>query len=66
MNLVEDFQKHAVDCEQMARSTRDSASKAAWRELAARFRQRGEGISKQSLAIHDRQSGGVVETAVNH
>jgi hypothetical protein len=38
MNLVETFHKHAADCEQMAKLTHDAESKAAWRELADRFR----------------------------
>jgi hypothetical protein len=38
MNLTEEFYKHATDCDEMARLTRDSESKAAWRELAERFR----------------------------
>jgi hypothetical protein len=38
MNLAETFQKHADDCEQMAKLTRDQESRAAWRELAVRFR----------------------------
>jgi len=42
MNLIEEFHKHAADCEQMAKLTRDAASKAAWRELAERFRQCAE------------------------
>jgi hypothetical protein len=66
MNLAEDFHKHAVDCEQMARWTRDPASKIAWRELAERFRQHSETISHQSLAIYRRQSGNAVEKALDH
>lgn len=42
MDLTEEFQKHAADCEQMANVTRDVASKAEWRDLARRFRQCAE------------------------
>ncbi|MBV8509825.1 MAG: hypothetical protein JOZ94_15800 [Xanthobacteraceae bacterium] len=39
MDLEQEFQKHASDCEQMAKLTRDAESKAHWRQLAQRFRQ---------------------------
>ena len=39
MDLAQEFQKHAADCELMAKLTRDAESRAQWRELAARFRQ---------------------------
>ena len=39
MDLAQEFEKHAADCESMAKLTRDAESKAQWRELAARFRQ---------------------------
>jgi hypothetical protein len=39
MDLVQEFQKHAADCELMAKLTRDAASKAQWQDLAERFRQ---------------------------
>jgi hypothetical protein len=45
MNLTEEFYKHAADCDEMARLTRDSESKAAWRELAQRFRHVAERTS---------------------
>jgi hypothetical protein len=48
MNLAEDFHKHAMDCERMAKWTRDAASKAAWLQLAAKFRRYGENMSAQS------------------
>jgi hypothetical protein len=38
MNLTEEFYKHAADCDEMAKLTHDSQSRAAWRELAERFR----------------------------
>ena len=39
MDLAQEFQKHAVDCELMAKLARDPESKTQWRELASRFRQ---------------------------
>jgi hypothetical protein len=39
MDLEQEFQKHALDCELMAKLTRDAESKAHWRQLAQRFRQ---------------------------
>ena len=42
MDLEQEFQKHASDCELMAKLTRDAESKAHWRQLAQRFRQCAE------------------------
>ena len=42
MDLIEEFQKHAADCEQMAKLTRDTASRVSWLELAERFRKCAE------------------------
>ena len=42
MDLAQEFQKHASDCELMAKLTRDAETKAQWRDLAARFRQRAD------------------------
>ena len=39
MDLAQEFEKHAADCELMAKLTRDGESKSQWRELAQRFRQ---------------------------
>ncbi len=39
MDLAQEFERHAADCELMAKLTRDGESKAQWRDLAARFRQ---------------------------
>jgi hypothetical protein len=65
MNLAEDFHKHAMDCERMAKWTRDAASKAAWLQLAAKFRRYEENMSAQSLAHHrPRRNAG--EKALGH
>ena len=37
MNPSEEFRKHAADCQQMAKSTRDPASKATWSRMAERW-----------------------------
>ena len=42
MDLEQEFQKHALDCELMAKLTPDAESKAHWHELAQRFRQCAE------------------------
>jgi hypothetical protein len=42
MNLTDEFLRHAADCEQMAKFTRDPASKATWVHMAERFHQCAE------------------------
>jgi hypothetical protein len=37
MNPSEEFLRHAADCEQMAKFTRDPASKATWSRMAERW-----------------------------
>jgi hypothetical protein len=37
MNPSEEFRKHAVDCQQMAKFTRDPESKATWNRMAQRW-----------------------------
>jgi|RhiMethySRZTD1v2_1073278.scaffolds.fasta_scaffold83752_5 hypothetical protein len=39
MYLPEEFLRHAADCLQMAKSTRDPASKASWSHMAERWQQ---------------------------
>ena len=64
MNLTDEFYKHAADCEEMARLTHDSESKAAWRELAERFRNVAErtvpppsSYASRRAAGHDMRAG---------
>jgi hypothetical protein len=60
MNLADEFQKHATDCELMAKLTRDATSKAQWQDLAERFRQCAERNTipiKQNRNV-SRNSGG--------
>jgi hypothetical protein len=65
MNLTEEFHKHAADCEQMAKLTRDAASRAAWRELAERFRQCAEKTSAFPIPISAKRSRSTANRAVD-
>jgi hypothetical protein len=51
MNLSEEFLKHAADCQQMARFTRDPESKATWSRMAERWIDCAERFKIQSQAI---------------
>ena len=42
MDLTDEFLRHAADCEQMAKFTRDPASKVTWTRMAERFQQCAE------------------------
>lgn len=48
MSPSEEFLKHAADCQQMARSTRDPQSKATWSRMAQRWRDCAERFELQS------------------
>ena len=50
MNPSEEFLKHAADCQQMAKLTRDPQSKATWNRMAARWMECVERF-KQSHAV---------------
>jgi hypothetical protein len=50
MNPSEEFRKHAADCEQMAKFTRDPASRATWIRMAERWLQCAETFKIQSAA----------------
>ena len=57
INPSDEFLRHAADCQQMARFTRDPASKATWSRMAERWRHCAGGVPEPA-------SGGVaVETA---
>ena len=56
MDLEQEFQKHALDCELMAKLTRDAESKAHWRELAQRFRQCAERTNLPGTSPQERRS----------
>jgi hypothetical protein len=50
MNPSEEFLRHAADCQQMAKFTRDPASKATWSRMAERWRHCAEVFQTSSLA----------------
>ena len=50
MNPSEEFLKHAADCQQMAKFTRDPQSKATWSRMAERWMDCAERFKNQSIA----------------
>jgi len=50
MNPSDEFLRHAADCQQMAKFTRDPASRATWSRMAERWRQCAEVFKANSLA----------------
>ena len=54
MNQPEEFLKHAVECQQMAKATRDPATKATWNRMAERWAQCAERAKSQSVTTHPR------------
>jgi hypothetical protein len=53
MNPPDEFLKHAVDCEQMAKFVRDPESRATWNRMAERWRRCAEKFTSESSATHD-------------
>jgi hypothetical protein len=51
MNPREEFLKHAGDCEQMAKSTRDPASKLTWNRMAERWRSCASSYASQRETV---------------
>src|SRR6266853_4362444 len=51
MNPSEEFLKHAADCQQMAKLTRDPQSKATWNRMAERWLDCAERFKRQSQAV---------------
>jgi hypothetical protein len=51
MNPAEEFLRHAADCQQMAKFTRDPQSKATWTQMAARWLDCAERFKLQSTAV---------------
>jgi hypothetical protein len=47
MNPSEEFLRHAAECQQMAKFTRDPASKAAWSRMAERWLRCAEVFQRQ-------------------
>jgi hypothetical protein len=50
INPSDEFLRHAADCQQMARFTRDPASKATWSRMAERWRHCAEVFQSQRSA----------------
>ena len=48
MNPAEEFLRHAADCQQMAKFTRDPASRVTWQRMAERWRHCAEVFQKES------------------
>jgi hypothetical protein len=49
INPSDEFLRHAADCQQMARFTRDPASKATWSRMAERWLHCAEVLQSQRL-----------------
>jgi hypothetical protein len=52
MNPPDEFLKHAAACQQMAKATRNPASKATWNRMAERWLQCVERAKSQSVTTH--------------
>jgi hypothetical protein len=52
MNPSEEFLRHAADCQQMAKFTRDPASKATWSRMAERWLTCAERFKNESASAH--------------
>jgi hypothetical protein len=52
MNPSEEFLRHAADCAQMAKFTRDPESRATWSRMAERWLDCAERFKIQSQAAH--------------
>jgi hypothetical protein len=54
INPADEFLKHAAECQQMARRTRNPASKATWNRMAERWLKCADRAKNQKAATHDR------------
>ena len=50
INPADEFLKHAAECQQMAKATRNPASKATWNRMAVRWLQCAERAKNQKVA----------------
>ena len=67
MNPTDEFLRHAADCQQMAKFTRDPASKATWSRMAERWRQCAEVFQAHALAVQaQKRSRDKPAAAVRH
>jgi hypothetical protein len=64
MNPTQEFLRHASECEQMARLTRDPESKVAWSRMAERWQRCAEKFESQSAAAHSHASAKRHRTSV--
>jgi hypothetical protein len=51
MHPTDEFLKHATECEQMAKFTRDPESMATWNRMAERWRRCAEIFTSQNSAV---------------
>jgi hypothetical protein len=54
INPADEFLKHAAECQQMAKATRNPASKATWNRMAVRWLQCAERAKNQKVATRAR------------
>ena len=54
INPSDEFLRHAEDCQQMAKFTRDPASKATWRRMAERWLHCAEVFQSQRAMAQQR------------
>src|SRR3954465_1388940 len=54
INPAEEFAKHAAECKQMARATRNPAIKGTWNRMAERWLQCAERAKNQKVATRTR------------
>ena len=52
MNPSDEFLRHAADCQQMAKFTRDPESRATWSRMAERWIHCAKRFDKEALAAH--------------
>ena len=51
MHPSEEFLRHAADCKEMAKFTRDPSSRATWNQMAERWLQCAEFAKQQASAV---------------
>ena len=54
MELTKQFLKHAAECEEMARFTRDLESRATWQRMADRWRRCADVLAREDAARQER------------
>jgi len=54
INPADEFLKHAAECQQMAKATRNPASKATWNRMAVRWLQCAERAKNQKVVTRAR------------